>query len=112
MENRSKSVKTVFVHKDRQKFTFGMTSFNKQLIFNGFLRCPCVARGLSGRPGNVPKSFIFLVCGQLCMKTGPDDPLEGSRECPGVPRSPTGCHFKSILDQFSMSKSMEKDAKC
>ena len=97
MENRAKSVKTVFVHKNRQKITFGTTLFSNNSIFNGFLGIPWVARGSLGHPGNVPKSSIFPIYGQFRVKTGLDGPPEGSRQSPGVPRAPKGYHCKSIV---------------
>ena len=97
MENRAKSEKTVFVHKNPQKIVFGTTFFSNNSMINGFWGIPWVARGSPGHPGNVPKSSIFHIYGQFRRKTGPDGPPEGSRQSPGVPRAPTGYHFKSIV---------------
>ena len=55
MENRAKSEKTVFVHKNPQKIVFGTTFFSNNSMINGFWGIPWVARGSPGHPGNVPK---------------------------------------------------------
>ena len=97
MENLAKSEKTVFVHKNPQKIVFGTTFFSNNSMINGFWGIPWVARGSPGHPGNVPKSYFFQIYCQFRRKTGPDGPLEGSRQSPGVPQAPTGYHFKSIV---------------
>ena len=107
-ENRAKSMKNAIVHKNREKIAFGTPFFSKKSIFYGFLGSPWVARGLPGRPGNVLKSSIFLIYGQLRLKTSPD----GLREAPGrlraPPQAPSGDHFASIFGSILHIKNKGK----
>ena len=111
MENRAKSMKNAIVHKNREKIAFGTPFFSKKSIFYGFLGSPWVARGLPGRPGNILKSSIFLIYGQLRLKTSPD----GLREAPGrlraPPQAPSGYHFASIFGSILHMKNKRKNAK-
>ena len=111
MQNRANCVKTVFVHKNWRTFMFGTTLFSKISIFDGFLGSRWVARGIPGRPENVRKSVIFLIYGQLRLKTGPDGFLVGPRESPGVPRAPTGYHVNSIFVSILHGEKHGKTAK-
>ena len=67
--------------------------FNFQLIFGDLLGC----QGQPGTSRERSKIVIFHMYSQFRRKTGPDGPLEGSRQSPGVPQAPTGYHFKSIV---------------
>ena len=112
MENHAKSMKNAIVHKNREKIAFGTPFFSKKSIFYGFLGSPWVARGLPGRPGNVLKSSIFLIYGQLRLKTSPDGLREASgrpRVLPGVPRIPFCVNF--WID-FAHEKQTKKCQKC
>ena len=111
MQSRAKSMKIGFVHRNRRKSTFGKSFFSKKSIFARFLESLWVPGGLPGRPGSLPESLIFCINLQLRLKMGPDGPPEVSRQSPGVPRAPTGYHFKSI-DRSCISKNMEKCEKC
>ena len=61
MKNHAKITKNAIVHKNREKIAFGTAFFSNKTSFLAFLGSPWVARGLLGRPGNVPKSIIFLM---------------------------------------------------
>ena len=89
-DNLAKSVKTSFVHKHRQKITVGTSSFRKKSIFSEFLGSPRVPRGLSGRPGKLTKSLIFLVHRELRLKTRLGRPRRS-------PQAPSGYDFASIF---------------
>ena len=110
-ENHAKSVETSFVHKNRRKSTFGTPFFSKKSIFSEFLGSPRVPRGVPGRPGKFTKSLIFLIHGELRLKTSPD----GLREAPGrlraPPQAPSGYHFASIFGSILHMKNKRKNAK-
>ena len=91
MNNRAKTVQNGFLHKNRQKTAFGTPLFSKKSIFFGFLRCPWVARGLLGRPGNVPKSLIFFIFSTVLLACR-------FRAAPGV----SWDRFGSIFHRFSV----------
>ena len=83
-ENRAKSAETSSVHKNRRKSTFGTPIFSKKSIFREFLGYPWVARGLPGRPGNVPKSLIFSHSSFIVPENERGRPPGGLRKAPGV----------------------------
>ena len=105
MENHAKIANTVFVHKNQQKITLGIPIFSKPSIFSKFLRCPWVATGLPGRLGNVSKSLIFLIHGQLRLKTSPDGLREASGRPRSSPQAPSGYDFASVFESILHIKS-------
>ena len=96
-ENRAKSVKTSLMHKNRRKITFGTPFFSKKSIFSEFLGSPRVPRGVPGRPGKFTKSLIFLIHGELRLKTSPDGLREASGRPRRSPQAPSGYDFASIF---------------
>ena len=113
MKNRAKITANAIVHKNREKIAFGTPFFSKKSIFYGFLGSPWVARGLPGRPGNVLKSSIFLIYGQLRLKTSPD----GLREAPGRLRPPPPGALRvpfcvNFWIDFAHEKQTKKCQKC
>ena len=108
MENRAKSMKNAIVHKNQEKIAFGTPFFSKKSIFYGFLGSPWVARGLPGRPGNVLKSSIFLIYGQLRLKTSPDGLREASGRPRGSSQASPGYHFASIFGSILHVKNKQK----
>ena len=111
MENPAKSVNTVFVHKNRQKFTYGTIFFRQKMVFDGFLGSPWVARGLPGRPGNVPKSLMFLIHDELRLKTKVDGLREASGRPRRSPQAPSGYDFASIFGSILHVKNKRKHTK-
>ena len=102
-ENRAESVKTSFVHKNRQ--------FRKKSIFNEFLGSPRVPRGVSGRPGKFTKSLIFLIHGELRLKTKVDGLREASGRPRRSPQAPSGYDFASIFGSILHVKNKRKHTK-
>ena len=110
--NHAKRVKTIFVHKNRQKITRGTLSFSKKTIFSEFLGSHWVSRGLPGRPGEFPKSLISLIHGQLRLKTTVDGLREASGRLRGASRRPPGTILRLFLVQFCTSERNKKYKKC
>ena len=110
-ENRAKSVSTGFVHKNRQKITFGTPFFSKKSTFSDFLGSPRFPRGLPGRPGNVPKSLMFLIHDELRLKTKVDGLREASGRPPRSPQAPSGYDFASIFGSILHVKTKRKKCK-
>ena len=111
-----KSCKTHENHPCAQ-ITRGTLLFSKKTIFNEFLASPWVPRGLLGRPGKFPKSLIFLIHGQLRLKTTVDGLREASGRPPRCLQAPPGYEFASIFgsilhvrNQQKMSKSVENNS--
>ena len=52
MKNRAKSLKTVFVHKNRQKITCGTLFFSKNTILSDSSGSSRIPRGVRDEPGN------------------------------------------------------------
>ena len=107
--NLAKRVKTIHVHKNRQKITRGTLSFSKKTIFSAFLGSHWVPRGLPGRPGEFPKSLISLIHGQLRLKTTVDG-LGKAPELP--PGSPTVRFCIDFWIDFARQKQTKKYKKC
>ena len=59
----AKSMKTSFVHRNRQQITSGTALYSKKSIFHRFSRAPRVLRGFSGRAGKYTKLVVFLIYG-------------------------------------------------
>ena len=110
-KNHAKSVETSLVYKNQRKSTFGTPFFSKKSIFSEFLGSPRVPRGVLGRPGKFTKSLIFLIHGELRLKTSPD----GLREASGRPRrslqAPSGYDFPSIFGSILHVKNKRKKCK-
>ena len=110
-ENRTKNAETSFVHKNRRKSTFGTPFFSKKSIFSEFLGSPRVPRAVPGRPGKFTKSFIFLVHGELRLKTKVDGLREGSGRPRRPPQAPSGYDFASIFGSILHVKNKRKHTK-
>ena len=110
-ENRAKIVKTSFVHKNRQKITVGPPFFSKKSTFSEFLGSPRFPRGLPGRPGNVPKSLMFLIHDELRLKTKVDGLREASGRPRRSPQAPSGYDFASIFGSILHVKNKRKHTK-
>ena len=108
-ENRAKSVETSFVHKNRRKSTFGTPFFSKKSIFSEFLGSPRVPRAVPGRPGKFTKSLIFLIHGELRLKTSPDGLREASGRPRRSPQAPSGYDFASIFGSILHVKNKRKN---
>ena len=106
----AKRMKTILVHKNRQKITRGTLLFSKKTIFNQFLGSPWVPRGLLGRPGKFPKSLISLIHGQLRLKTTVDGLREASGRPPRCLQAPPGYDFASIFGSILHVKNKRKNA--
>ena len=85
--------------------------FQKKTIFSEFLGSPRVPRGVSGRPGKFTKSFIFLIYGQLRLKTRVDGLREASGRPRRSPQAPSGYDFASIFGSILHVKSKQKNTK-
>ena len=96
-ENRAKSVKTSLMHTNRRKITLGTPFFRKKSIFSEFLASPRVPRGVPGRPGKFTKLLIFLIHGELRLKTSTDGLREASGRPRRSPQAPSGYDFASIF---------------
>ena len=110
-ENHAKSVETSFVHKNRRKSTFGTPFFSKKSIFSEFLGSPRVPRAVPGRPGKFTKSLIFLIHGELRLKTSPDGLREASGRPRRSPQAPSGYDFASIFGSILHVKKKRKHTK-
>ena len=110
-ENPAKSVETSFVHKNRRKSTFGTPFFSKKSIFSEFLGSPRVPRAVPGHPGNVTKSLIFLIHGELRPKTSPGGLREASGRPRRSPQAPSGYDFASIFGSILHVKNKRKHTK-
>ena len=110
-ENRAKSAETSFVHKNRRKSTFGTPFFSKKSIFSEFLGSPRVPRAVPGRPGKFTKSLIFLIHGELRLKTKVDGLREASGRPRRSPQAPSGYDFASIFGSILHVKNKRKHTK-
>ena len=110
-KNHAKRVKTILVHKNRQKITFGSSFFGKKSSFSDFWGSPRVPRGVSGRPGKFTKSFIFLIHGELRLKTRVDGIREASGRPRRSPQAPSGYDFASIFGSILHVKNKRKTAR-
>ena len=110
-ENRAKSAETSFVHKNRRKSTFGTPFFSKKSIFSEFLDSPRVPRAVPGRPGKFTKSLIFLIHGELRLKTSPGGLREASGRPRRSPQAPSGYDFVSIFGSILHVKNKRKHTK-
>ena len=110
-KNHAKSVETSFVHKNRQKITFGTSFLTKKSIFNEFLVSPRVPRDGSGRPGKFTKSLIFFIHGEMRPKTSPGSLREASGRPRRSPQAPSGYDFASIFGSILHVKNKRKHAK-
>ena len=110
-ENHAKSAETSFVHKNRRKSTFGTPFFSKKSIFSEFLGSPRVPRAVPGRPGKFTKSLIFLIHGELRLKTSPDGLREASGRPRRSPQAPSGYDFASIFGSILRVKNKGKHTK-
>ena len=106
----AKRMKTILVHKNRQKITRGTLLFSKKTIFSQFLGSPWVPGGLPGRPGKFPKSLISLIHGQLRLKTTVDGLRETSGRPPSCLQAPPGYDFTSIFGSILHVKNKRKNA--
>ena len=109
-ENCAKSMETSFVHKNRQKSTFGTPFFSKRSSFSKFLGSPRVPRAVPGRPGKLMKSLIFLIHGELRPKTSPGGLREASGRPRRSPQAPSGYYFASIFGSILHVKNKRKNA--
>ena len=107
-ENRAKSAETSFVHKNRRKSTFGTPFFSKKSIFSEFLGSPRVPRAVLGRPGKYQKSIIFLIHGQLRLKTTVDGLREASGRPPRCLQATPGYDFASIFASILHARNQQK----
>ena len=110
-KNHAKSVETSFVHKNRRKSTFGTPFFSKKSIFSEFLGSPRVPRAVPGRPGKFTKSLIFLIHGELRLKTKVDGLREASGRPRRSPQAPSGYDFASIFGSILHVKNKRKNTK-
>ena len=105
----AKRMKTILVFKNHHKITRGTLLFSKKTLFSEFLGSPWIPRGLLGRPGKFPKSLIFLIHGQLRLKTT----VDGLREASGRParclQAPPGYDFASIFGSILHVKNKRKN---
>ena len=85
--------------------------FSKKSIFREFLGSPWVPRGLSGRPGNVPKSLMSLIHCQFRLQTSPDGLREASGRPRRSPQAPSGYDFASIFGSILHVKNKRKHTK-
>ena len=112
-KNHAKRVKTIHVHKNQQKITCRTLFMSKNRFFCEFWGSPRVPRGLPGRPGKFPKSLVFLIHGQLRLKTMGDGLWEASgkprRSPPGPPGEP--CCVDFWID-FARQKQTKTCKKC
>ena len=93
----AKRMKTILVFKNRHKITRGTLLLSKKTIFSEFWGSPWIPRGLLGRPCKFLKSLIFLIHGQLRLKTKVDGLQEASGRLPRCFQKPPGYDFKSIF---------------
>ena len=85
--------------------------FSKKSIFSEFLGSPRVPRGVPGRPGKFTKSLIFLIHGELRLKTSPDGLREASGRPRRSPQAPSGYDFASIFGSILHVKNKRKHTK-
>ena len=104
----AKRMKTILVFKNYHKITRGTLLFSKKTLFSEFLGSPWIPRGLLGRPGKFPKSVIFLIHGQLRLKTTVDGLREASGRLRGASRRLQGTILRQFSDRFCTSKTSEK----
>ena len=83
----------------------------KKSIFSEFLGSPRVPRAVPGRPGKLTKSLIFLIHGELRLKTSPDGLREASGRPRRSPQAPSGYDFASIFGSILDVKNKWKNAK-
>ena len=107
-KSHAKRMITMLQHKNRQKITRGKLLFSKKTLFSNFLGFPWVPRGVLGRPGKFLKSLIFLIHGQLRLKTTVDGLREASGRPPDASRRPQGWTLRRFLDQFCTSETNKK----
>ena len=107
-KSHAKRMKTILVHKNRQKITRGTLLFSKKTIFSEFLGSPWVPGGLPGRPGKLTKSLISLIHGQLRLKTTVDGLREASGRLPRCLQASPGYDFASIFGSILISKTNPK----
>ena len=110
-KNRTKSVETSFVHKNRQKSRFGTPFFIKKSIFSEFLGSPRVPRAVPGGSRKFTKSLIFLIHGELRPKTSPGGLREASGRPRRSPQAPSGYDFASIFGSILHVKNKRKKCK-
>ena len=110
-KSHAKRMKTILQHKNRQKITRGKLLFSKKTLFSKFLGFPWVPRGVLGRPGKFLKSLIFLIHGQLRLKTTVDGLREASGRPPRCLQAPPGYDFASIFGSILHVKNKRKNAK-
>ena len=104
-------MKTILQHKNRQKITRGKLLFSKKTLFSKFLGFPWVPRGVLGRPGKFLKSLIFLIHGQLRLKTTVDGLREASGRPPKCLQAPPGYDFAAIFGSTLHVRTKKKNAK-
>ena len=110
-KSHAKRMKTILVHKNRQKITRGTLFFSKNTLFSQFLGSPRVPKGLPGRPGKFTKSLIFLIHGELRPKTSPGGLREASGRPRRSPQAPSGYDFASIFGSILHVKNKRKHTK-
>ena len=111
MENHAKSAEASFVHKNRRKSTFGTPFFSKKSIFSEFLGSPRVPRGVPGRPGKFKRLLIFLIHGELRLKTSSDGLRDASGRPRRSPQAPSGYDVASIFGSILHVKNKQKHTK-
>ena len=107
-KSHAKRMKTILQHKNRQKITRGKLLFSKKTLFSKFLGFPWVPRGVLGRPGKFLKSLIFLIHGQLRLKTTVDGLREASGRPPRCLQATPGYDFASIFASILHARNQQK----
>ena len=85
--------------------------FWQKTTFSEFLGSPRVLRGVPGRPGKFTKLLIFLIHGELRLKTSPDGLREASGRPGRSPQAPSGYDFASIFGSILHVKNKPKHTK-
>ena len=110
-KSHAKRMKTILVFKNHHKITRGTLLFSKKTLFSEFFGSPWIPRGLLGRPGKFPKSVIFLIHGQLRLKTTVDGLREASGRPPRCLQAPPGYDFALIFGSILHIKTKRKYTK-
>ena len=119
-KSHAKWMKTILVHKNQQNITRRTLFLSKKPIFSEFWGPPWVLPDLLGPPGKFPKSFFFLIHGQLRLITTVDGLREASGrtlgcfQAPpgGASRRPQGMILHRFWNQFCTSETNQKCKKC
>ena len=112
-KNHAKRVKTILVHKNRQKITRGTLLFSKNNDFFEIFGVPLGPQGASGTTREIAKNAHFSRSWSIARESDGGRPLVGLGKAPKAPPGALSVRFcVDLWIRFAHQKQAKKRKKC